>query len=455
MRSSLKLPGRLSGWRTLADTVSIAAGIQRKSDGTAELMVAVAAGLVLELVLLGVWQRNGYWDFSDGVYAESAREFLHGLVPYRDFAAAQPPLVFLVGLVLLSIHDGLPALRTGMALADLVTASLVGLCAWRLTGLRAVAVAAALLSPLLPISLYAHAQLTPETLAAPLLLAGALLCARRGRAGVGGVLLAFAVVAKLAFALPALAIALSARQRRAATLTLILASAVFAIASVAAFGIGVWREAVQAQFQVGRASLHVADGEIAQGAWNELPLAVPAAAAVWLVWTRRDHPLDMELMRTLVALAVAGLLLVFTVFKQGSYINVLVVAEPPLLVLAAAGAVWSARRSRAASIATGLLGALLAAQIVSLLVDPANAPIAQRPGARKALVWTAGPGTVDLTVDIARLGPPTRAYSGVPYYAFLSDRRMPGNQPDLFMLEYAPIDATFARRAAADQPRWP
>lgn len=416
---------------------------------------AVAAGLVLELVLLAVWQRNGYWDFSDGVYAESSREFLHGMVPYRDFAIAQPPLVYLVGVVLLAIHDGLASIRAGMALADLVTAILVGVCAWRLTGLRAVAVATALLSPLLPISLYGHAQLVPETLAAPLLLAGVLLCARRGGAGVGGVLLALAVVAKLAFALPALAIALSTRQRREATLTLILAGAVFAIASVAAFGIGVWREAVQAQFQVGRTSLHVAAGPVAQGAWNELPLVVPAAAGVWLVWTRREQPLDMELMRTLVAAALAGLLLVFTVFKQGSYVNVLVVAEPPLLVLAAAGAVWSARRSRAASIAIGLLGALLAAQIVSLLVDPASAPIAQRPGARKALVWTAGPGTVDLTVGIARLGPAAQAYSGDPYYAFLSDRRMPGDQPDLFMLEHAAIDARFARRAAADQPRWP
>ncbi|HTP19400.1 MAG TPA: hypothetical protein VMJ65_07345 [Solirubrobacteraceae bacterium] len=418
------------------------------------IAAAVAAGL-LELVLLAMWQRNGYWDFSDGVYAESAREFLHGMVPYRDFAAAQPPVVFLVGVVLLSIHDGLASLRAGMALADLATAILVGVCVWRLTGLRGVAVGTALLSPLLPISLHEHAQLTPETLAAPLLLGGALLCARRSRAAVGGVLLALAVMSKLAFAVPALAIALSTRQRREATLSLILASVVFAIASFAAFGVGVWREAVHAQLQVGRASLHYAGGLIAQGAWNELPLVVPAAAGVWLVWTRRERPLDMELMRTVVAAALAGLLLVFTVFKLGSWINVLVVAEPPLLVLAAAGAVWSVRRSRVASIAMGLLGVLLAAQIVSLLADPADPPIANRPGARKALAWTAGPGTVDLTVGIARLGPPTRAYSADPYYAFLSHRRMPGNQPDLFMLQHAPIDAGSARRAAADQPRWP
>ena len=398
-----------------------------------ELAAAVAVGLVLELVLLAVWQRNGYWDFSDGVYAQSAREFLHGLVPYRDFAGAQPPLVFLVGVVLLAIHDGLASLRAGMAVADLVTAILVGVCVWRLTGLRAVAVATALLSPLLPISLHEHAQFTPETFAAPLLLAGALLCARPHRAGVGGVLLALAVMCKLAFALPALAIALSTRQRREATLTLILAVVVFAIASVAAFGIGVWREALYAQLQVGRASLHYAGGLIAQGAWNELPLVLPAAAGVWLVWTRREQPLDMELMRTLVAAGLAGLLLVFTVFKLGSWINVLVVAEPPLLVLAAAGAVWSARRSRTASIAIGLLGVLLAAQIVSLLVDPANAPIAKRPGARKRASVDRRPRHRRPVRRQSAARPTALAYSGDPYYAFLSDRRMPGNQPDLFI----------------------
>ena len=66
-------------------------------------------------MLLAAWQRNGYWDFSDGVYAESAREFLHGLVPYQDFAAAQPPLVYLVGVVLVAIYDGLASVRAGMA----------------------------------------------------------------------------------------------------------------------------------------------------------------------------------------------------------------------------------------------------------------------------------------------------------------------------------------------------
>ncbi len=182
----------------------------------------VVTGLLAEFALLAAWQRNGYWDFSDGVYGQSAHEFLHGLVPYRDFAAAQPPGVYLVGAALLAVRGGLESIRAGMALADLATSVLVMVCVWRLTGLRAISIVAGLLSPLLPISLHEHALLTPETLAAPLLLAGAMLCARAGRAAVGGVLLALAGACKFAFVLPALAIALVSRQRRQATAGLLI-----------------------------------------------------------------------------------------------------------------------------------------------------------------------------------------------------------------------------------------
>lgn len=435
-------------------TLGSTGGAERAERIPWSVIVSAAAVVVIELVLLAVWQRNAYWEFSDGVYAQSARELVQGLAPYRDFAAAQPPAVYLVGAVLLEVHDGLASLRAGMAVADLVSAVLVCVCVWRLTKVRGAAVAAAVVAPLLPIGLHEHAQLIPETLAAPLLLGGALMCARPARAVWGGMLLALAVACKLAFVVPALAIALAWRERRRATGALILAGLVFAVASLAVFGTGVWREAVYAQLQVGRTSIHYAAGLLAQGAWNELPLVVCAAAAVWLAWRDQRRLIDEPLLRTLVAAAVAGLLLVLTVFKRGSYIDVLVVAEPPLLALAAAGATWWVRH-RAGRIAVGLLGALLAAQVVSLLAHPSGPWAAQRPGAASGLAWTAGPGVVGRTVETAERCPRDRAYSGDPYYAFLSRRRMPGDQPDLFMLQNAPTDAGFARRAAADQPRCP
>src|SRR5947209_19286435 len=126
-------------------SVVIPVGLRRERASRL-FVVAALAGVVVELVLLALWQRTGYWDYSDGVYADSAREFLHGLVPYRDFAAAQPPPVYLAGVVLLAIHDGLASVRAGMAVADLATAGLVTVCVWRLTRARLAAVAAGLLS---------------------------------------------------------------------------------------------------------------------------------------------------------------------------------------------------------------------------------------------------------------------------------------------------------------------
>jgi hypothetical protein len=361
--------------------------------------------------------------------------------------------VYLVGLVLLAIHDGLSSVRAGVGLVDLITASLVGVGVWRLSGRRWLAVAAAALTPLLPVSLREHAQLIPENFAAPLLLGGALCCSRTNRVRTGALLLALAAAFKLAFLVPALAIAVFAPARRRAVAWLAAFLALFAAASTVAFGTDVWREAVEAQLQVGRASVHYAGGLIAQGIWSEFILVIGAITA--LVLARAEDVHDRALLRTLGAACAADLLLTLTVFKRGSYVDVLAVAEPPLLVLAACGATWGWFRWRRMRPLVAALCLLLALESISILVSPANPWAAKRPGAASGLAWTAGPAAVDRTVNAARRCSPSAPYSGDPYYAFLADRRMPGDQPDLFMLEYARIDARFTRQAADDRARCP
>lgn len=201
-------------------------------------------------------------------------------------------------------------------------------------------------------------------------------------------------------------------------------------------------------------------GLLAQGVWNEFPLVAGAVAAVWL-WVRsdglapaRDRP-SAALLRTLVAAAAAGALLALTVFKRGSYINVLVVAEPPLLVLAVCGAAWGLERRRGWRLATAGLATVLLVQSLSLLLSPGDPWAAVRPGAQSGLSWTAGPGAVEAALAAARRCPRRLAYGGSSYLAFLSGHRMPGDQPDLFILATARVDAPFAARAARDQPRCP
>ncbi len=421
-----------------------AAGLTRRFA-----LLALLAGL-LELAALAAWQRNGYWSVSDGVYAETARELLHGVRLYAGVAAAQPPPVYLLGALVLWVHDGVGALRAVLAAVDLATAGLVGLCVWRMAGRRGLALAAGLAAPLVPISLHEHAALTPETLGAPLLMLAALWSARPERAVRGGLAGAVAVACKLAFVLPAGLIVVAAVARRRAVAGLVAGGALLALAGGLVFGGGLWRGAVRAQLEVGRASVSYAAGLIGQGVWNELGLLVAAAAALLLARQARDP----ALVRTVAAAAAGGVLLLGSVVKHGSYVNVLAVADPPLVALAACGGLWAWERVGARAVVLAA-AALVAAQSISLLVSPDHAVLARRPLARSGLQRALAPGLVDRAVRAARRCPAGAAYSGGAYIAFLADRRMPGDQPDLFITANAPVDAGFARRAEADRPRCP
>src|SRR4029077_11298773 len=193
---------------------------------------------------------------------------VHGLVPYRDFAVAQPPPVLLVGAALLELGDGLGTLQLGLSVLGVVTAMLVGYCVWRLYRRLWLAALAALATPLLPLSLQSHAQLVPESLAAPLILAGAVLLGERSDSYLGGALLGVAAWCKLAFLAPALAIALAVPARRRAGLVVLVSFVLLCGLSIAVFGGAVWRQAVTAQLQVGTASLRYVGGLLAQAAWN-------------------------------------------------------------------------------------------------------------------------------------------------------------------------------------------
>ncbi len=178
----------------------------RSQLGRAAVAVWALAAVAV-LVLLALWQRNGYWEYSDGVYALTARLVADGHGLYDEVAGAQPPPIYLVGATVLSVSDTLTALRVALAAVELATSALVLVAVWRLTRVRGAAVVAALLALVTPWALREHAQLLPETFAAPLLLAAAL-AAARSRVVAAGALAAMATAFKLAFALPALAILL-------------------------------------------------------------------------------------------------------------------------------------------------------------------------------------------------------------------------------------------------------
>lgn len=125
-------------------------------------------------------------------------------------------------------------------------------------------------------------------------------------------------------------------------------------------------------------------------------------------------------------------------------------------MLAICGAAWSWKRWRRSRALVVALGALLATPSLSLLlISPGDPWAAKGSGAQSGLAWSASPAAVDRAVAVARRCPRNQPYSGIPYAAFLANRRMPGHQPDLFIIQAASITASFAKRAALDRPRCP
>ena len=439
-----------------------------------------AVGAVSLLVLLRVWQGDAYWEYSDGVYALTGRLVLHGADLYRDVAAAQPPPIYLVGTGILALGDDVGTLRAVLSLASLATSLLVLACVWRLTSSRTAAVVAGLLALVTPWALREHAQLLPETFAAPLLLGAALAGSRGGprrpgavsdgdaRADAGavgagdaraagstgaiaaGVLAALAVAFKLAFALPALAVLLAARRRGVALLAAALVGSALALAFLLAFGGPLLDGTLRAQRETGLASLHYVGGLWAQAGWNLLPLLACAA----LAWPARRAVADAALLRALAALALGALLLLATLFKHGSYLTVVLAVEPPLLCLAAAGVTAAVRaRSLARQALAAGTAALLVAEVASLLVAPGDPRLFTRPLARSGPAWTLSSDDVGRAVAAARACPSDSVSSGPAYLAFAAGRRIAGDQPDQFIVENAPQLARFRDAAANDAPR--
>ncbi|MDX6671073.1 MAG: hypothetical protein QOI91_1436 [Solirubrobacteraceae bacterium] len=461
--------------------------------------VAYAVLGALTCAALYAWQADGYWSYSDGVYAYTARALLHGANLYSDVAAAQPPPTFWAGALALLPGETIGTLRVGLAFVTLLSGALVAVAVWKLTARAGAAVAGGVASLLAPWAVREHALLTPETFAAPLLMGCALLGSRTGGAAVAaGALGAGAAAFKLTWLVPVAAIALVAADRRRFVAGAVGAGAVLAGVSLALYGSALWDNVVTAQLETGTQAPRLILEYAEQAAWNLAPLVVVALSALWL----RSRVLDRALLRTLVALAVGAGAVLATMVKDGSYVNVVVPLEPPLVALGAAGLALlvaevrgragragvagmgieggspigsemaspesgrtgretasptgaSRRRVRAVLAVAVAAATLAAAQTVSLLASPDDPNLFRHPFSGAYYARIASPDQVHARVARARRCPAGVAFSGPPYIAFAAGRRMPGNQGDPFILNRAGVHAQRVAAARRDRPRCP
>lgn len=424
-----------------------------RREGWLTLLAGAGAGLAA-LVLVHLLLAGSYWDYSEGVYALTARLMVHGHGLYSEVVGAQPPGVFLLGAGLLAIRDGLEWLRFGVALLQLVAGVAAGLTVWRLSGSRAASIAATAGVLLTPWAVRQHGALTPEMVALPLLLWAPLI----QRVEPLGVVCGLLPLVKVPFVIPALALVLLCRRPGRAAAWAALTLAVGLALSTLLAGGSFWREVVYAQTQSGYRGLGVLPGYWSQAAWNLLGLLVPAALAI----AHRAQANDARLLKGSAGLAGALLVTFLTNLKQGTSLTITVPVEAALVPLAACGAVWTLRaatagprrdvraRVQAATVVAGLLFVLV--QSVSLLASPHHPEPFLRAFSRSAWSVALTRSELDRVTRRVRACPPGLPYGGAPLVAFVAGRSMPDDQPDQFILGHAAtlrgVEAQ-AQRAAA------
>jgi hypothetical protein len=431
------------------------------------LVAGALLGLVA-LVVVRLLQDGAHWNFSEGVYALTARLLLDGQPVYGEVVAAQPPVLFVVGAGILAVSDTIEWLRLAVAALQLGGGVLAAVALRRLGAPRASVAAAPALALLLPWAVHEHGALTPETVGLPLLLGASLLVARRGGAPWAALLLSLAVFTKVTFLLPAVALTLVAVERR--RLAAWLAGALILQAGLwtAIFGGGLWDDAVVAQSDSATRSVRYLAEVLVQAGWNLAgPLAGAAALAV-LWWRARGAGADGAAaggvlrrdpaqLRASAALAAAMLLTTGTMLKDGTALNVLVPVEAALLPVALLGLAlaWRAWPAPGARAVLVVLAAFPLVQSAALLARPDDPVVFLRP--LSAVAWNRALSgqEVDREVARARACPAGVPYSGAPYLAFVAGRRMPADQPDLFLTSRSSHLRGTLARMNADVPRCP
>jgi len=391
-----------------------------------------ALGLVT-LLAVHLAERGSYWDYSEGVYALTARLWLRGADLYGHVVAAQPPGVFVVGAGLLAVHDSLEWLRLGVGALQLGAGLIAASIVWRLTGRRLPTVATPAAMLLTPWALHEHGALLPELVALPLLLGGLRWSVEPRRAVAVGVVCGLLALIKIPLLVAAVVLLFMSADRRRSVVVAVVTLLGGILASAVLGGDGLWREVFYAQSQTGHRSFSAVAGFWAQGGWNLLGLVVAAAVA----WRLRARSGDPRLLTVAAALGLTMLATFATNFKEGTSLNIVVPIEAVLLPLALTGAALAASEGvrlgnrRLVGLLTGLV--LTVVQSGSLLTSPTHPSPFLRPGSRPAWAVTETAAQLRSTVAAARACRPGLAFGGPPLVAMLAGRRMPDDQPDQFI----------------------
>lgn len=309
-------------------------------------------------------------DAADSAYLISADAVARGLMPYRDFLAAHPPLIYLLGAPLAKLGAGVLPFRV----FSLAVAAATGLLAWRLarkvSGDGRTAFLAGVLTLFAPLGVFFTKSYLNDSLVA-LVAAGVvvlLLGGGRRNAALAGILCILGTAVKLTF-LPFLAvfslyvIFFRRREHHGAGVFLAVAlggSLAAALAFQALTGGAYLSDILGSQASKGYSFTNFYEGlhRIWQMDW---PLIIPAPLGIWFLIKRlKGRPESLLVLGWLAA----GLAALATLPAEGHDTNLFIPAEPALALLAAWGIVGLSRSGSRLKVAAAVI--LLAVSVAAI-----------------------------------------------------------------------------------------
>ena len=298
-------------------------------------------------------------DASDSAYLISADAISRGLMPYRDFLAAHPPLLFLLGAPLAWLKAGVLPFR----IFSVVIAAGTGLVAWRLsgrlTGNSHIAFLAGALALFAPLGVFFSKLFLSDSLVSLLGMGTLFLLmygTRRATAGAGA-LAVLGMLTKLTylplFLLAIAYLAIYKREQLKLFVIVALGGTAASVLVLEALTHGVYLADIlwaQASKGYSLGNLRGGLGRIWQMDW---PLLVPAAAGLFYAvreWRRAAIPGRSRLSRgnlfLLLGWLAAGVVLLATLPAEGHDTNLFQAAEPAVALLAAWGIIALATSGR-------------------------------------------------------------------------------------------------------------